>query len=38
VAGVIAPLVGLGGAGSAVPMAATMAGLGLAAAAVRPRR
>jgi DHA1 family bicyclomycin/chloramphenicol resistance-like MFS transporter len=38
VAGVVAPLVGLGGAGSAVPMAATMAGLGLAAAAVRPRR
>jgi MFS transporter, DHA1 family, multidrug resistance protein len=38
VAGVVAPLVGLGGAGSAVPMAAAMAGLGLAAVAVRPRR
>ncbi|HEY7075019.1 MAG TPA: multidrug effflux MFS transporter [Solirubrobacteraceae bacterium] len=38
VAGVVAPLVGLGGASSAVPMAATMAALGLAAVAVRPRR
>ena len=38
VAGVVAPIVGLGGAGSAVPMAAAMAGLGLAAVAVRPRR
>jgi DHA1 family bicyclomycin/chloramphenicol resistance-like MFS transporter len=37
VAGIVAPLVGLGGAHSAVPMAAAMAGLGLAAAAVRPR-
>jgi MFS transporter, DHA1 family, multidrug resistance protein len=34
VAGIVAPLVGLGGARSAVPMAAAMAGLGVAAAAI----